>query len=39
MLPLLKYAEDNLEHSINEAIDYLANQFEITKENRNSLLP
>lgn len=39
MLPLLKYAEDNLEHSINEAIDYLSNQFGITQEERNILLP
>lgn len=39
MIPLLKYSADNQEHSINEAIDILSNQFKITEEERKLLLP
>jgi len=39
MLPLLKYAADNQEHSINDAIDFLSKEFNITDEERNYLLP
>lgn len=39
MLPLLNYAADNQEHSLNEAIDELSQQFKITEEERKLLLP
>jgi len=39
MLPLLKYAADNQEHSINDAIDFLSKELNITDEERNYLLP
>ncbi|MEO0075851.1 MAG: winged helix-turn-helix domain-containing protein, partial [candidate division WOR-3 bacterium] len=29
MLPLLKFTSDKKEHSIREAIEYLANQFKL----------
>jgi restriction system protein len=38
MLPLLKYAADNQEHSINDAIDFLIKELNITDEERNYLL-
>lgn len=39
MLPLLKYASDSQEHSLNDAIEYLCKEFGITEEERRQLLP
>jgi restriction system protein len=39
MLPLLKFIGDGKEHSIREAIEILANQFGLTPEERQTLLP
>ncbi|MCA9413708.1 MAG: restriction endonuclease [Candidatus Omnitrophica bacterium] len=39
MLPLLKFTGDRKEHSIRGAIDSLADQFNLTKEERQVLLP
>ena len=39
MLPLLKFAADGNEHSTRESIEYLANQFKLTDEERKELLP
>lgn len=39
MLPLLKFASDEKEHSIQEAIKILANQFQLSEEDRKELLP
>lgn len=39
MLPLMKIAEDGKEHLFREAIDALINQFNLTEEERQELLP
>ena len=39
MFPLLKFASDRKEHSINEAIKVLADQFNLTIDERKELLP
>jgi restriction system protein len=39
MLPLLKYASDKKEHSIRETIEYLANLFKLTEQDRKEVLP
>src|SRR5215210_665081 len=39
MLPLLRYAADEQEHSVREAIEALADQFRLTDEERKDLLP
>lgn len=39
MLPLLKYADDQQEHSLRQAIEALADQVGLTPEERNKLLP
>ncbi|HEX8261134.1 MAG TPA: winged helix-turn-helix domain-containing protein [Rubrobacteraceae bacterium] len=39
MLPLLRYAADEQEHSVREAIEALADQFRLTEEERKELLP
>ncbi|MDZ7950898.1 restriction endonuclease [Nostoc sp. DedQUE09] len=39
MLPLLKYALDGQEHSMREAIGALANQFNLSEDERKELLP
>lgn len=39
MLPLLQYISDGQEHSLRETINGLANQFQLTKEERKDLLP
>jgi len=39
MYPLLKFAEDEKEHSIKEAYESLANRFELTPDDKNELLP
>jgi restriction system protein len=38
-LPLLKFAGDGQEHSLREAVDYLADAFKLTNEERKELLP
>lgn len=39
MLPLLRFAGDEKEHSLREAIDALADEFELSPEDRKQLLP
>ena len=39
MLPLLKFSGDKLEHSLREAIEHLADEFNLTEEERKELLP
>ena len=39
MLPLLKYAAYNQEHSLRETIDFLAHEFNLSDEERKELLP
>ena len=39
MLPLLKFVGDKQEHSLREAISFLANQFNLTEDERKELLP
>lgn len=39
MLPLLKMADDQQEHSLSEAIEGLADQFALSDEDRKELLP
>ena len=39
MLPLLRLAEDGEEHKFRDAIEILANHFELTHEEREKLLP
>jgi restriction system protein len=39
MLPLLRHAADEQEHSVREAIEVLADQFRLTDEERKELLP
>jgi len=39
MLPLLQLTADNQEHSLREAVDILAQQFKLTKEELAELLP
>lgn len=39
MLPLLKYAGDNREHTIREAIDHIADIFKLTEQDRKEVLP
>jgi restriction system protein len=39
MLPLLRFAADGEEHSLRETIEALADQFELTDEERRDLLP
>jgi len=39
MLPLLRLLEDGQEHTVREAIDKLANEFDLTEEERKALLP
>jgi restriction system protein len=38
MLPLLRYSEDQKEHSLREAIETLADNFQLTEEERKELL-
>ncbi len=37
MLPLLEYADDGKEHSLRKAVEVLANQFNLTEDERNEL--
>ncbi len=39
MLPLLRFASDEREHSLQEAMDYLATEFALTVEEKQELLP
>lgn len=39
MLPMLRFAGDELEHSTTDALDAIAKEFEITDEQKNQLLP
>src|SRR3989344_5326510 len=39
MLPLLKFAGDNQEHTIREAIDHIAETFKLTEQDRKEVLP
>jgi restriction system protein len=39
MLPLLRFAGDKQEHSLREAIDRLADEFNLTEEEKKELLP
>ena len=39
MLPLLRLASDEQEHSVREAIEKLADQFELSEQERKELLP
>ncbi len=39
MLPLLKFAGDKKEHSLREAIDFLADEFDLSDKERRALLP
>ena len=39
MLPLLKFAGDNQEHSLRGAVDYLAEEFELSEEELKEMLP
>ena len=39
MLPLLKFADDRREHSLREAIEFLADEFNLTEDERRELLP
>jgi restriction system protein len=39
MLPLLQFSDDRQEHSTREAVDALANFFELSEEDRAELLP
>jgi len=39
MLPLLRLLEDDQEHSIHEAVDKLGEQFSLSEEERNALIP
>jgi restriction system protein len=39
MLPLLKYASDDKEHTLKETYEELAQEFNLTPEDKNALLP
>lgn len=39
MLPLLKFAGDNQEHTIREAIEHIADSFKLTEQDRKEVLP
>jgi restriction system protein len=39
MLPILNYVSDGKDHSLRETIEALANQFQLTQEERQELLP
>ncbi len=39
MLPLLKFAGDKKEHSIQEAINHISNVFDLIDEEKRDLLP
>jgi restriction system protein len=39
MLPLLKFTGDQMEHSVSDAIEYLAKEFKLTPDEMNEWLP
>ena len=39
MLPLLQYAADGREHLVRDVVAFLADQFQLTKEERDEILP
>lgn len=39
MLPLLQFAADEKEHSINDSLEYIAKEFGLTEEQQNEMLP
>src|SRR4051812_36679557 len=39
MLPLLKLASDGQQHTVSETVEQLAQQFQLTDDERNELLP
>jgi len=39
MLPLLKFASDQKEHTVPEAVKYLADKFKLTEDERKEMLP
>ena len=39
MLPLLEFCDDQQEHSVSDAIEFLANKFRLTEEELNEWLP
>lgn len=39
MLPLLKFVADQKEHSVHEAVKYLANEFNLSDDDRKEMLP
>lgn len=39
MLPLLKFVADQKEHSVHEAVKFLANEFNLSDEDRKEMLP
>jgi restriction system protein len=39
MLPLLKFSADQKEHSVHEAVKYLANEFNLSDDDRKEMLP
>lgn len=39
MLPLLKFGRDKKEHSLREAIEFLADEFDLTEQERREMLP
>jgi restriction system protein len=39
MLPLLQFSSDGKEHSVNEAVEWLAQHFGLSPSERNELLP
>src|ERR1039457_3050187 len=39
MLPFLRFAGDKAEHSLREGIEALANEFKLTEQERQELLP
>jgi restriction system protein len=39
MLPLLQFSSDGKEHSVNEAVEWLAQHFALSQSERNELLP
>jgi restriction system protein len=39
MLPLLNYTADRHEHSFRETVEYLAQKFNLTEDERKELLP
>jgi len=39
MLPLMKYSSDEKEHTLRETIEFLANEFNLSEDERTELLP